>query len=349
VAKRKRSAKRRAVERAAHGPEGGHEGRRERSLLAALWFPAALLGIAALAAALFAGRAPLFVEAGERRGEEIVVEGKLVPIGAPVVLWSDPGGYDASLQRCFFTPDRVLPTAPAPGADTPERISKRKVEGPLAEVVTQFVLHYDMAFSSRSCFKILQDQRGLSVHFMCDMDGVIYQTCDVTARCRHARETNDRSVGVEIAHPGTLEGMKGLAARYKEDAQGPYLTLPDRLGDTPFRTPGFVPRPSRKQPVKGPIHGRMQTMWDFTDAQYRSLARLAAGLSRALPRIRLEAPRGADGRVLDGAFVISPSSVAFEGIVGHHHLQTDKLDPGPAFDWERFLVEARRARAGKAP
>ena len=29
----------------------------------------------------------------------------------------------------------------------------------------------------------------------------------------------------------------------------------------------------------------------------------------------------------------------FSGILGHYHLQTNKLDPGPAFDWERFLGE----------
>jgi N-acetyl-anhydromuramyl-L-alanine amidase AmpD len=32
---------------------------------------------------------------------------------------------------------------------------------------------------------------------------------------------------------------------------------------------------------------------------------------------------------------------AFQGVLGHHHLQADKRDPGPAFDWERFLRAAR--------
>jgi N-acetyl-anhydromuramyl-L-alanine amidase AmpD len=306
-------------------------------------------GVLGAIAAIFAARGGLFTPPPARRGEEIVVGGERIPIGTPVVLWSDPGGYDAYLKTCFFDRTRVLPTHPAPGADTPERIGKRRAQGPLAEVVTQLVLHYDMAWTSRNCFKVLQDRRGLSVHFLCDMDGTLYQTCDVAERCRHAREANDRSVGVEIAHPGALEEVKGLAARYKADEAGVRLELPAAFGAEPFRTAGFVPRPARGAPIAGTIHGKPRTMWDYTDAQYRALARLAAGLSRALPRIRLEAPRDERGRVLDRAFVISPSSVAFEGIVGHHHLQADKFDPGPAFDWERFLEEARRARDGMAP
>jgi hypothetical protein len=36
-----------------------------------------------------------------------------------------------------------------------------------------------------------------------------------------------------------------------------------------------------------------------------------------------------------------PPEAAFGGILGHFHLQTDKRDPGPAFDWERLLAAAR--------
>ena len=37
-----------------------------------------------------------------RKGDEIVVAGKYVHTGAPVVLWTDPGGYDAyRVERRF--------------------------------------------------------------------------------------------------------------------------------------------------------------------------------------------------------------------------------------------------------
>jgi N-acetyl-anhydromuramyl-L-alanine amidase AmpD len=35
---------------------------------------------------------------------------------------------------------------------------------------------------------------------------------------------------------------------------------------------------------------------------------------------------------------------AFSGVLGHYHIQQNKVDPGPAFDWERFLAAARKAR-----
>jgi hypothetical protein len=52
-------------------------------------------------------------------------------------------------------------------------------------------------------------------------------------------------------------------------------------------------------------------------------------------------------RVLDRAFPSEAASAAFHGVVGHYHLTRDKFDPGPAFDWERFLAAARRRLAGR--
>ena len=64
------------------------------------------------------------------------------------------------------------------------------------------------------------------------------------------------------------------------------------------------------------------------------------GYAKALPRIRLEAPRYADGSIVDRA--LSESAFRdFEGVLGHFHVQTNKQDPGPAFQWERVLREAR--------
>src|SRR5580704_10297286 len=42
-----------------------------------------------------------------RRGDEIAVAGQLVHTGTPVVLWLDPGGYDAyRVERRFSAFDR---------------------------------------------------------------------------------------------------------------------------------------------------------------------------------------------------------------------------------------------------
>ena len=60
-------------------------------------------------------------------GDEIVAAGQFFHTGAPVVLWTDADGYDASVERCWFTPGRVLPSRPSAGCDVPERIGPRAV------------------------------------------------------------------------------------------------------------------------------------------------------------------------------------------------------------------------------
>ena len=69
----------------------------------------------------------------------------------------------------------------------------------LRRIVDQFVLHYDAAGTSRTCFRILHDVRGLSVHFMLDLDGTIYQTLDAKERAWHATTSNDRAFGCTAA------------------------------------------------------------------------------------------------------------------------------------------------------
>ena len=35
---------------------------------------------------------------------------------------------------------------------------------------------------------------------------------------------------------------------------------------------------------------------------------------------------------------------AFRGVLGHFHVQTNKIDPGPAFDWEGVAARVRKMR-----
>jgi hypothetical protein len=118
------------------------------------------------------------------------------------------------------------------------------------------------------------------------------------------------------------------------------IRLPAHLGDPNLRVKGFVPRPASDEPKTGEIHGRLLMQYEFTEEQYRSLVRLAAALCANLPKIAPDAPRGEDGRVRNG--VLEPAEIeAFGGLVGHYHLTTAKIDPGPAFDWERVIGAVR--------
>lgn len=296
----------------------------------------------------------------ERVGDEIMVAGRLVHTGVPVVLWFDPGGYDAyRVERRFAPPDRSGWAAIAGAIGSPNRYGVRfaemggdrfeRVRGggwtldDIRETVDQFVLHYDVCGTSRQCFKILHDLRGLSIHFMIDIDGTIYQTLDVKEKAWHATKANDRSVGVEIAHIGAYAGIKQspLADWYAPDDAGPRINLPAWMGDGGVRTPGFVGRPATPEPARGEINGRELVQYDFTPEQYGSLIRLTAALCAVLPGLVCDFPRGEDGRVLDRVMT-DEEFESYSGLLGHWHVQEDKIDPGPALDWERVVNGARR-------
>lgn len=295
----------------------------------------------------------------ERRGDEIVVAGQFFHTGAPVVLWTDPGGYDAyRVERRFTRAEESSWNDIKEALDTPNRYGQRRTDDPaldervrgggwtldeLRGVVDQFVLHYDVCGTSRTCFRVLHDMRGLSVHFMLDVDGTIYQTLDVKERAWHATIANDRSVGIEIAHIGAYPSADARPLRewYGPDERGrTRITVPDRLGGGGVRTPGFVGYPARPEPVAGTINGSDLVMWDLTPEQYDSLTRLTAALHRALPAIELQYPSGPGGEVLDRV-MDADEFRSFRGVLGHSHVQANKIDPGPALDWEKVVGGAR--------
>jgi N-acetyl-anhydromuramyl-L-alanine amidase AmpD len=212
----------------------------------------------------------------------------------------------------------------------------------LAEHEDQFVIHYDVCGTSRQCFKVLQDIRGLSVHFMLDVDGTVYQTLDLKERAWHAGIANDRSVGIEIAHIGAYPRAehRTLNEWYVKDGEQVRVRFPAWMKETGIRTAGFVARPERAGLIEGEIHGVTYWQHDFTAEQYAALVRLTAALHRVLPKVRLDVPRDAAGKVRGDALTVEERG-AWSGLLGHWHVTEGKQDPGPAFDWERVLQEAR--------
>ena len=305
----------------------------------------AVLAAAALLLARCANAPP--VPAAPHR---IVACGQPIAIDAHVVTWQDEGGYDAYRTEKRFTkepvPDGKLRYRKV-RSDLPAAIAERVQQhgwqiDDLQQVVHLFVLHFDVAGTSRQCFKVLQDLRNLSVHFLLDVDGTIYQTLDVQEHAQHATIANAISVGVEIAHPGCFpQPMNAAMLRwYERDAGGWRMKFPAFLSEPGIRTAGFVPRPDRPEPIEGTIHGTTYWQLDYTREQYQSLAQLCAALHRVFPRIRLEVPRDDSGAIVT-TNLPAEELLAFDGIVGHFHVQRNKQDPGPAFQWERLLREAR--------
>lgn len=245
---------------------------------------------------------PIRSHRGAMSQNAIVIAGNRVPIDARVILWSDPGGFNGYENG---------------GVQTfAERDRRRDGEWDLKmlqETIDQFVIHYDGAGSSAKCFEILK-QRNLSVHFMIDVDGTIYQTLDVKERAWHATRANSRSVGVELASTGAYPVDDGASVE------------PDK---------------AQEGMVIGQVQGKLYRMQDFTPRQYASLIKLTAALCSALPRIACDYPRDRDGHVINHVLT-EEQFQAHHGLIGHYHIQPEKQDPGPAFQWDRV---ARGARA----
>ena len=291
-------------------------------------------------------------ERPERPKGHIVACGQRFAVDAPVVLWDEAPYYDATSTTNRFTPKAGRTLA----EEGPRLVLGRRERdgiptlqpnsGDLAllrEHVTQFVIHYDVCASSRRCFEVLQDMRGLSVHFLLDVDGTIYQTCDLRETCWHASQANGRSVGVELANIGAYpvsSAAETLSGWYASDEEGPYLKYPPWFGETGVRTPGFLARPRVPERVRGFAHGAEFEQHDFTAEQYASLAALTAALHEALA-LPLDVPRDALGRVRTDA-LSDEELQAWSGLIGHQHITTRKTDPGPAFDWDLILSPARQ-------
>jgi N-acetyl-anhydromuramyl-L-alanine amidase AmpD len=304
--------------------------------------------------------------AAQRRGDEIIVAGQLFHTGTPVVTWMDAGGYDAYRVERRFSPyaesgyeqtiaavkDITTPTRYSARTNTLSPTEIEKIRGggwtlpQLQNVVDQFVLHYDVCGLSKTCFNVLHDHRGLSVHFMLDLDGTIYQTLDLKERARHATTSNNRSIGIEIANMGAYPPgvTKTLDEWYgRDDAGRTIITIPARVGDPMLRVQNFVGRPARPEPIRGIVQGTDLVQYDFTPEQYAALAKLTAALTNIFPKITCDIPRGPDGQVLPHKLP-DAELAAYRGVLGHYHIQTNKTDPGPALQWEKLLSEARALR-----
>ena len=299
----------------------------------------------------------------KRHGDEIMVAGKLFRTGTPVVLWTDPGGYDAYRVDKRFTK--------FDGRDFQKWDEKNKAKDPqrynirnhnmteqdmidvrgggwelekLQDVVDQFVIHYDVCGTSRRCFDVLHDRRHLSVHFMLDLDGTIYQTLDAKERAWHAGSANSRSVGIEIANMGAYaeSEKKPWQKWYTTDAKGnTRITIPNEADAASIRTPNFIARPSRNDLIFGEIQGKVRQQYDLTDQQYAALIRLTATLHAVLPKIELVYPVDEDGELIP-RLLTEEQQDAHHGLLGHYHVSGRKSDPGPTFDWDRVIKGAKK-------
>ncbi len=234
----------------------------------------------------------------------------------------DPG-YNAYVEGCA-PPGGVcgaggMPREPAKGITKLTRYRARRItERTLAAaqaVVKQFVIHLDGCANAAMCFDVLQNERGLSVHFIVDNDGTIYQTLDLIDCAYHACGLNESSIGVEICNRGDAKKDPDYYKRLGMEKERPLVTCE--------------------------VHGEKYVAWDFTNAQYEGMQHLVKFLQKYLPNIKQEYPTDASGQMLWTTIYTAaedPNNVIlrekFAGYLGHFHLTNQKWDPGP-WDFKR--------------
>jgi N-acetylmuramoyl-L-alanine amidase len=319
----------------------------------------------ALVPALVQSQAAELGDQLKRTGDEIMVCGQLFHTTAPVILWTDEHGYDAYRTERRFGPlekaswEETVKELPEMRANGPARYSMRleplteqeieHVRGggwplPLLQrVVDQFVIHYDVCPVSQTCFKVLHDHRNLSVHFMLDVDGTIYQTLDLKERARHATISNTRSIGIEIANMGAYspKSKADLEKYYEVTGSEIRLKASRPYNEIGVRTKDFVGHPARQELIEGNIQGQDLVQYDFTPEQYESLIKLTATLCKVFPNIKCEYPKDDAGKLIPKKLEDSDWR-AYQGVLGHYHVQLNKTDPGPAFDWEKVIGGAQK-------
>ena len=165
--------------------------------------------------------------------------------------------------------------------------------------VRYFINHWDVCLNSKSCQTVL-DKRGISVHFLIDNDGTIYQTLDMQHSAWHAgsERANRASVGVEITNAYYPKYQKW----YVEN--------------------GFDERPMVENAWVH--HNKLEPFMGFYPEQIRALKALWKAIHGAT-EIPYETPVNQFGNV-STQYEQSVTYGKFTGFVSHYHVSKKKID-----------------------
>jgi hypothetical protein len=248
-------------------------------------------------------------------GSSIIICGQRYDVGQRVITFQDDPSINAYTPHRTDKPSEVPPFAPAKGmAGARDRWRPRRLIGAdrsierLRQVVRQFVVHHDGCQDSRTCFQVLHNERGLSVHFLVDNDGTIFQTLDLVDCAFQAAGVNEISVGVELAN-------RGDALRFPNDYHG------------------------RREKLTCRINGHQFLAYAYTQAQMASMISIGKALARLFPNLPQVYPsNGGDAEPMWAT--LRGDVREYTGYLGHYHVTDQKWDPGP-FDFKLFASKIR--------
>ena len=208
----------------------------------------------------------------------LVYNSNFIPIEwDKVVLWSEEGGLSAKPGNYYDYTGRA----------------KRNIR--------LFVNHWDVCLDSTRCNDVL-NKRGISVHFLIDNDGTIFQTLDMQHGAWHGSSgrVNRASVGVEISNA------------YYPKYQNWYEKR------------GFGERPTMKDVV---VHGqKLPEFLGFYDVQIQAAQALWKAIESATA-VEFKAPLDNNGNT-STRYEQDVVYGKFAGIVSHYHCSKKKIDCG---------------------
>lgn len=255
------------------------------------------------------------------RDNSICLNGTYYDIGTRVIKWDEHAGlnsYDTSkyvsYEDCRRTGKRIKKVVKG------RRYSKRK--GGLA-AIKQIVQHHTGGFTAHQAFKTLHYERKLSVQFLTDDKGVVYQPLDAVECAWHAGDLNKTSIGIENA---LYPSASSKPEAYSEERC-------KRLGISPHEV-GHVY-----------IQGRLHQVFLLPEKQLDCLIKLTAGIWAALAYediLNFKDPvppyfmRNYAGGVLKDFF---PDYKHHEGQLLHANSKKSKWDLAGIQDLEKFQTD----------
>ena len=225
------------------------------------------------------------------RREELVKENEVVESESPTTAKN----IIANGEKHFINWEKVVTFKDDGGWELPEYCYRKSSR---ERTPTGFMAHWDVCLSSHSCYKVLL-KRKLSVHFLIDNDGTIYQTMDTNHVAYHAgsRKVNNTSIGVEISNAYYPKYQKN----YIQKGLGQRPVLDD----------------SR-------VHGRiLEPHLGFYPEQIKAFKALAKSLN-AVYDIPLIAPM--ENNQLVETIYNDARNAKFKGVVSHYHITKRKID-----------------------
>tara|TARA_B100000029_G_scaffold395710_1_gene393562 strand:+ start:3550 stop:4497 length:948 start_codon:yes stop_codon:yes gene_type:complete len=229
-----------------------------------------------------------------REGEKYIVHNsKFIPIEwDKVILWDEANGFKAN-EGCYTS-----------YAGKPDRKP------------TMFVNHWDVCLSAESCAKVL-NRRGISVHFLIDNDGTIFQMLDTQHKAWHAgipnyEGGNTKGIGVEISN--------AYYTKYQE------WYVKQDYGERPIQEHGYV-------------HGRtLKPFLDFYPVQLEALKALWKAIHIGVG-IPLEYPKNSKGHIETSVHKDCERG-KFNGFCNHYNFIKTKIDCA-GLDLPKLLEEVK--------